>query len=472
MGVDYLNGWDAMVATSQANVNQAMQLAYNDGLLPKTADAQFTIKVFGMDIPASVNGELGAWSLAGGSGKNVVISIPFTGGSATVGTTTYPLTGVVLQVTILLQYIKSPIQPAGGTNYTLTIDFTSPDAIVAVNVENPPAGLDASSIEIVLLNYLKAALGGHTYDIVTVSLQAVEEDYPYLVPTLFEYAVDTNSTDPDSTIFGVQMLTLNTVPGNQDIVPGTVPIGTPACDSAALISNQLFVQKLLLPGLATGMGVDASSLTTQYVAGTWTVINNGNITLNTSHNPTLTSVSAVVDNNVLTINLAGNVEATPGITIDFTVMATYTLQLTTSGGTQTLNLVQQAGSPTVNHTVHVADWVIIVASVLAALVLATMGPIAALIIAGIEALIIYLVAKIANDKAGSLLASSMPAKVSGNVNWTNLQYFTVQQALMPTPLQLGGTIPLLEPTGAGAVSDTAFALPKIPVAASATLLTA
>jgi energy-coupling factor transporter transmembrane protein EcfT len=104
----------------------------------------------------------------------------------------------------------------------------------------------------------------------------------------------------------------------------------------------------------------------------------------------------------------------------------------------------QQGDPIVNHTVHVATWVIIVASALAALVVAVMGPIVGLILAGIEALIIFLVTKIAGDQAGKLLNSSIPATVSANVNWTYLQDFTIQQALMPTPLQLGGTIPALQ----------------------------
>jgi hypothetical protein len=444
MGVDYMNGWDAMIATSQANVNQAMVLAYNAGLLPKEASASFSFQVFGITINASIDAQLGAWSFAGGSGKNVIVSIPFTGGTATIGQSSYPLTGVVLQVTCLLSYIKSPIQPVGGgTNYTIQVDFLSPDAIVAVQVQNPPAGLDPSSIDIVLLNFLKNALGGHTYDIATVSLGSLSTDYPYLVPSLFEYAVDTNSVDPSSTIFGVQMLTVNTVPGNQDIVPGTVPSGSPACDSAALVSNQLFAQKLLLPGIASALNVQPSQLSTTNMGGSWCIINNGNITLDSSHSPVITSLNASVDNNALNLTIIGNVEASPGITVDFTLMATYGMQVTTSGTTQSINLVQI--SQNVNHTVSVATWVIVTAGVLAALVAAVMGPLVGLLVAGVEALIIYIIATVANNKAGQILSNSLPAKVSANVTWNNMQLFTVQQALMPTPLQLGGTIPVLQP---------------------------
>jgi hypothetical protein len=441
MGVDFMNGWDAMVATSQANVNQAMVLAYNAGYLPKNVKANFSFTVFGVTVNASIDAVLGAWQFAGGSGKNVVVSIPFLSGTLTLGTTSFPLTGVVLQVTTLLSYIKSPIQPKQGTDYTIQIDFVSPDAIVAVQVVNPPPGMDQSTIDIVLLNFLKSALGGHTYDLATVSVGSFAADYPYLVPSLFEYAVDTNSTDPNSTIFGVQMLTINKTPGNQDIVPGTVPIGTPTCDSAALMSNQIFAQKILLPGLASALNVQNSQLTTNYTGGTWTIVNNGNINLQASHNPTLTSLNAYVDNNLLNLNLIGNVEATPGITIDFTINATYAMQLTTTGGTQSINLVQQSNN--VNHTVNVATWVIITAAALAAVVAAVMGPLVGLIVAGIEALIIYLIATIANNKAGDILKNSLPLKVSGNVQWNNMEYFTIKQVQMPTPLQIGGTIPIL-----------------------------
>src|SRR5580692_8386826 len=73
MGTDYLNGWDAMVATSQANINAAMVLAYNANLLPHSLKKEFTITVFDFDIPAKVDSRLGAWRLSGGSGKNAVI---------------------------------------------------------------------------------------------------------------------------------------------------------------------------------------------------------------------------------------------------------------------------------------------------------------------------------------------------------------------------------------------------------------
>jgi Clostridium P-47 protein len=442
MGVDYLNGWDAMVATSQTNVNNAMVLAYNANLLPHAAKASFSFKVFGIDIQASIDCTLGPWWLSGGSGKNVEISIPFTGGTLTIAGTSYPLAGVILQVTCLLSYIKSPIKPVSGTDYTLQVDFVSPDAIVAVQVENPPPGFDPSGIDIVLLNFLKSEFGGHTYDIATVNLQAVQEDYPYLIPTLFEYAIDTNTTDPNSSVFGVQMLTVNKTPGNQDIIPGTIPTGSPICDSAALVSNQLFAQKLLLPGVATALSVDASKLTTHYTGGSWTIVNTEDITLPTSHNPTVTSLTAYVDNNLVHFNVVGNCEATPGIDISFTMTAQYAMQVVTTGTTQTINLVQQ-GSPDVQHSVSVATWVIITTAALAALVLIVMGPLAALLVAGIEALIVYLVATIANNKAGDVLSTSMPSIVPAKVNWAHMNIFTVKQVLLPTPLQIGGTMPIL-----------------------------
>jgi hypothetical protein len=431
-----------MVATSQANVNAAMILAYKANLLPHSLKAKFTIKVFGFDIPAAVDSTLGAWQLSGGSGKNAVVSIPFTGGTLTVGTESYPLAGVILQVTCLLSYIKSPIQPVSGTDYTIQIDFTSPDAIVAVQVVNPPPGLDQSSIDIVLLNFLKNALGGHTYDIATVNLQYVQENYPYLVPTLFEYAIDTNTVDPNSSIFGVQMLSINTTPGNQDIIPGTVPTGPPACDSAALISNQIFAQKLLLPGVAEALSVDASKLASRYTGGTWTIVNTEDIRLPTSHNPVVTSLAAYVDNNLVSIHVVGNCEASPGIDISFTISAKYALQIGTSGATQTINLVQQ-GDPDIQHSVSVATWVIITTAALAGLVLIVMGPLAALIVAGIEALIVFLVATIANNKAGDILKDSMPSIVAAGVKWNHMDIFTLKQAQLPTPLQLGGTMPIL-----------------------------
>lgn len=442
MGVDYMNGWDTMLATSQSNVNAALALAYSDGLLPPSTNTTVTFQVFGINVSADFDVTLAAWTLTGGSGKNVIVTIPFTGGTLTLSGTSYPMTGVSMNVTCELAYIQSAVQPTSGTNYDFQISFNSPNAIVAVQVVNPPSGLDADTLDICLTNYLQQALAGNTYTIATVNLGAISADYPYLVPTIADYAVDTNSTDADSTIFAVQMLTINSTPGNQDVVPGTVPGGTPTCDSAALVSNQILAQQLLLPGLAQALGVATSSLTAVNTGGTWTIINSGDITLNQEYNPVLSSISAYVDNDEVNISINGSVVPTAGITITFSIQTAYTTQLTTNNGTQTLSLVQ-SGSPTVNHTVTVASWVIITAAALAALVLATLGPVVAVVIAGIEALIIYLVATIANNQAGSLLGSSLPASVATPVSWTNLQTFTIGQALLPTPLQLGGTIPAL-----------------------------
>jgi hypothetical protein len=244
---------------------------------------------------------------------------------------------------------------------------------------------------------------------------------------------------------GIQMLSVSKTPGSQDIVRGTIPGGTPVCDSAALVSNQLFASKLILPGIAGAINVDPSRLTTTYTGGTWTVSNTDDITLPTSHNPIITSLTAYIDNNLLNLHIIGHCEATPGIDISFTIDAKYSMQLAGTGDAQTINLVQQ-GDPDVNHSVSVATWVIITAAALAALVLMVMGPLAALIVAAIEALVIYLVATIANNKSGDILKTSLPSIVASNVKWAHTDVFTIKQALMPTPLQLGGIMPILKPT--------------------------
>ena len=443
MSNDFMNGWDTMVATTQANVNKALILAYNDDKLPHHAAGTFTIKMFGMDFPVYVDAFLNPWNLAGGSGKLVIVEIPFTGGTMTIGAETYPLAGVLLDVTCLLTQIKSPIiHEDGSTDYTFQINFVSPDAIQAVQVKNPPPGIDQNTIDIVLLNFLKDTLGGSTYDIATVSLNSSQQqDYSYIIPTLCEYAIDTNSTDPNSSVFGFQMLTVNTVPGNQDIAMGTIPIGTPTCDSAVLLSNQLFVQKILFPGIVSSLGVSADHLTTVYNAGSWQVVNNGDITLNMDYSPVLSSFNAVINNNLLDISLTGHVEASPGITVNFTANATYQLQLTTSGTTQTLNLVQVSQNS--NSSVDVATWVYITTAALAALVTLVMGPIAGALVEAVELLIVYIVSSVANNEAGEMLASSLPLVISSGITWSYMEAFTIEQALMPMPLQLGGIIPVL-----------------------------
>jgi hypothetical protein len=461
MSTDYTNGWDAMVAVYSKNVNRGIQLAYNANILPHHVQASFTMKIFGFDIPATVDLYPGAWIVSGGSGKLIQISIPFGANSTmTAGGTTYDIANASVDVILLLSQIQSPIVPASGTNYTLQIDFESADAIYSVEIRNAPAGLPADTLDVLMLNALKQAFAGHTYDVATVNLAGLRGDYDYLIPTLFEYAVDTNSSDPDDTVLAVQMLTVNTKPGNQDVIAGTIPTGgTPACDGAVLISNELFVKHLILPGVASAMSVDASTLQATLSGGAWSVSNKADITLPVSHDPVVTSLSASQNNNnQLALNIVGHCVPTPGLTINFTISAVYELVVSTVNGVQTINLVQQ-GDPNIDHSVSVATWLIITTAAIALFVGGLMGPLGVFVVAAVEALVLYLISKIANDKAGSVLSSSLPVKVSSGVNWAYLDIFTIQQALMPLPLQLGGTIPLLEAPATGAVSEAFSASP-------------
>lgn len=418
MGVDYCGGWDAVIATSFANVNRVLAYAYTQNVIPHGGSGQFQIQLGPAVIPATITAATVApWTMTGGTGQNVVLSVPFTGGSAVIGNVSCSLANVALQVQVLLRMVRSTLS-GGSADYQLELVVTDPSAIISVGILNPPAGFtdtDTSALAIALRNLLQTAIGGSGVIVATLDLGQIAQSYPWLVPNQgISYAAASNSASPGDGQLGLLLATQNPPPGiPPTLVAGVIP---PGCTAALVISNLLFSQNFLAPAFASSLNVAPSAMSYAGRNPT-TVTMNGNGSVSGA---TITSAVATANDNSVAMTLQGNKSPSSGITVNFTINATYAVVLSGTAGNPVLSF--QRTSESDSHSTDIAWWVWV----------ASGGAIGAIIVAIIQAVV--------NGAAGSSLSGTMPAGFVQSIAWPYAGSVQLTQALLPTPLQLGGTV--------------------------------
>ena len=97
------NGWDTVAAIPYRDVNAA--IIANSASPPNFSQTA-------SDGSASANGTFGQWSLTtGGAGPDLMMSLPITGGTVTVGTTSHPITACVATVLVHAAFLPQPDHP-------------------------------------------------------------------------------------------------------------------------------------------------------------------------------------------------------------------------------------------------------------------------------------------------------------------------------------------------------------------------
>lgn len=418
MGVDYTNGWDVCIATSFDNVSKLLAYAYDRNVTPHQGSGQFSVPLGPVTVTAQVtDATVGAWSMAGGTGQNVVISIPFTGGSAQIGTKTYVLSGDVLQVTVLLRFVKSTVG-GGGAEYQLNINLTDPSAIVAVNLLNTPPNLTAdekSALTITLQNLLESSLAGSGVTVATVNLSQYAATYPWLVPTGgVDYAAATDSSAAGGGTLALLLATINPVPGTPPTLQsGTIPSGS---NGALIISNQIFTQQFLAPAFASSINVPTSQLS--YGGRNPMVISGSGSASGAS-----VSGQASAKNGQVALALNGSKSPMSGVSVDFTINAAYAVALGGTAQNPVLSFTRTSQSE--NHSTDIAWWVYLASGL-------SGGAIGLMVVAMIQAIV--------NSTAGSSLSSALPAGFASTIAWPFSGTVNLNQAFLPLPLQLGGNV--------------------------------
>jgi hypothetical protein len=474
-------GWDAVNAIRLPQVNEAM---LDSGASPPT---------FSTTIQEgwTLDGTFGPWQLTrGGSGAIVFLRTPIPTAHMTfTGAPDLDLTNARATVAIKLQYLPQP--PAGptaqatrptadddGTPQYLASDITARSeddpAVVVQSIDygtGKPSELQKALFHSALADWFNDHLDAFTYvfSVVNLNSRAAEEDFQWLKPTYTSYAYFNGPTDEES-YFGVLNLTLGGSPDGltNQLPPSAIPSG---CQASILVSNNLFLREMILPGLTKTFSRATES---DFVLNSMgTVIESVNtVTLDDikigliNYTPEMQNFRLQIVGDEIQIDTLTKVNVSPGIDAFVTDTEFYKIVLVNKpDGTQTLDFAE-ARAPKRNHWMETAAWVTIteaivalvgsIAATVAGKVITTaamkiIAVIIIIIVAGILAAIPTIIAAVMDGQAADALPSigNLVMEASSDVSWPGSSGFTLKSAQLNGSFQLGGDLdPAPPPAGA------------------------
>jgi len=426
---DYAQGWDVVAALRQKEINHGLSLAYGLGMMPKDFDVTFEVEFGPIKIPVEAKGTFGATQIKCGTGSNIDLAIPVKNGTISFsGTPAFDIGGIKVIMTVNLVYVLSPVQPEKGHKYAFQLDIKSEKAFVGIDLENLPPSLkkQKAALETTLLELLRNHVPSQPFTVFEVTLEGIDEDYPYLIPKLVQYAFLNDSKCEDDNTLGALLLTTGEKPGAGQILNGTIPEGSRA---AVIISNPLLMQKVVMPKIVEALKVDSSYIT---ASGNPVVVRNTKsfdyYEKVKGYTAKITSLEIQVADSALKIALKGTTSVSPGINVDFWATGEYTFVIETKDGKQTISYKQKSFNS--GHSTWFEWWVWL---------LGCLGGLIGIIVLLIIQAIVN--AKVP-DLDGSMFASALKP-----INWNYVGLFNVQVINLPGDIQVGGTVPFLNDQG-------------------------
>jgi hypothetical protein len=471
-------GWDAVNAIRLPQVNEAM---VDSGASPPT---------FSTTIQEgwTLDGTFGPWQLTrGGSGAIVFLRAPIPTAHMTfTGAPDLDLTDARATVAIKLQYLPQP--PAGpttrptprtagdedGTEQFLASDVTARSeddpAVVLQSIDygtGKPSELQKALFQAALADWFNDNLAAFTYvfSVVNLNARAAEEDFQWLKPTYTSYAYFNGPTD-DESYFGVLNLTLGGSPDglSNQLPPSAIP---PGCQGSILVSNNLFLREMILPGLTKTF---ANATESDFILNSLgTVIESVNtVTLDDvkigaiNYTPEMQTFRLQIVGDEIQIDTLTKVNVSPGIDAFITDTEFYKIVLVNKpDGSQTLDFAESR-APKRNHWMETATWVTVteiiiglvgaIAAAVAGNVIATVvrriiAVILIIVVAGVLAAIPEIIAAVMEGKAADALPSigNLVMEASSDVSWPGSSGFTLKTAQLNGSFQLGGDLDPVPP---------------------------
>jgi hypothetical protein len=251
-GIADTYNWDTAYGITFEKVNNSIVRANSS---PPHFTGSFVDGFGGAKYVIAAN--FGAWQLSGGSGDLVHMTLPLTNGTITpkAGGNAIAFSGSAA-IEVKLDWLPQPGASSDKGTHHLKINLTTNDPVnspivsvvnVAVNPDRYNGGVQ-SALKTWLLANLQQF--NHVFSAVDLGAKADKAGFQWLKPTKLGYAVNTEgATDPKNYVFGVLAMT-ESRPGvrlDHQISPNIIPTGA---DAGFLISQERFLSKLLLPGMA------------------------------------------------------------------------------------------------------------------------------------------------------------------------------------------------------------------------------
>lgn len=438
MATQNTQGWDLIAAITQQSLNTLIASAFQDGDIPSTFSQQVTLPLVGA---ATVSVTIGPPSIdlnpqqAQGQSGMVGITFQMINGSITAKNVP-PITipEGTLEVVTVLSYVTAEF--SGGTTEKLSIDFTNPNALFSVVIQNPSWSQSLTSVvEAALKAGLQALLPGSlSLGSVNVPTQAL----PLAPVGQGDFAIQNNS-DPN---LNTLMLLMTTSSGTQPTGSGATDFSNappiiPAGQQAALyVSNRVLIQELIVPQLASSLQLQASAFSIQGSATTpYTATFSGDQSMNAEFNPELMNLVVSV-NGSQQVQAAYVVDAHPlintGQTFYVEVDGDIFVNIVLNGQTITFNTTANSGTASLHASA--LGWAIVVAAIIASF--GTLGAFLGTVLAIVVPIVL-------TELSFSVtLPTSLLTKINqglGSFSWPAQTNFPLDSIQMPGDLVFFGT---------------------------------
>jgi len=463
-------GWDTVNCIRLPLVNQVLE---NSKDYPK--ELSMTLNP---EENWSIATSFDPWQIApGGSGAILMMKLPLTAANMSFGSNKLAFNNGSVLISLKLRYV--PQLPA---RLTARVGDDPADDIEKLIADAKARTPDDPAVVIQRVNYgdatptpqeqalFEASLGlllmqnliafSHVFSVVNLNQKAAEKAFFWLKPTYTSYAYFQGLDDDNS-----YLAVLNQTEGRSSegltnqVAASAIP---PGMDGSILISTQLFMLQLVMPGLTrTFTNADAESFTLSDSGET--ISSTNSIRLEPvrvgaiDYTPIMDSFRMQIVGDEIQIRCKVSVNVSPGI--DAYVDTTYfhKLGLTKKpDGSQTLTF-EESGKPIINSWYNVAFWVTlteILVTIVGAVIAAIAGPaikevvksvivvVLISIVAGVAAAVPEVIADVLTKGTADALPSigAMLEDATAPVTWPEASGFVLKSAELSGAFQLGGAV--------------------------------
>lgn len=422
----------------------------------------------------TISANFGAWQIApGGSGSILMMKLPLTSASMTVGTDTLSISDGWVLISLKLRYVPQANSKAQEIN-PLDVEQLIADA-VARSPDDPAVVVQAvgygsaqpsesmkSLFRFAMAELLTNNLDKftHVFAVVNLNQRATSPQFYWMKPTYTSYAYF-QGIDDDNSYFAVLNQTENRSPAglSNQIAAAAIPDGA---NASILVSNQLFMQQFVMPGMPRAFP-KADSQTFAYANNNQVIEAKKSFALEAvrvgaiDYTPNVQNFRIQIVGDEIQINTKVSIDISPGIVAYVDATYYYVLGLVRKDdGSMTLDFIESS-PPIINSWYTTEFWVTmtqLIVSIIGAVIGAVIGEmiktvatkvivIAIItIVAGVAAAIPSIIADVISKGTAAALPSigALIDDATDPVDWPASSGFSLQSAELNGALQFGGNL--------------------------------